>query len=41
MTQALLDFWNPLFAARGEFVAGPGNAEARARLEAWPRWPAG
>ncbi|MFM8375530.1 MAG: chromosomal replication initiator DnaA, partial [Phenylobacterium sp.] len=41
MTQALLDFWNPLFDARGEFIAGEGNAAARARLEAWPRWPAG
>lgn len=41
MKQALLDFWNPLFAARGEFVTGPGNAAARARLDAWPAWPSG
>ncbi|MFM8821326.1 MAG: chromosomal replication initiator DnaA [Phenylobacterium sp.] len=41
MTQALLDVWNPLFDARGDFIAGAGNAGARARLDAWPRWPGG
>ena len=41
MKQALLDFWNPLFSARGEFIAGAGNAEARGRLDAWPDWPGG
>lgn len=41
MTQALLDFWNPLFEARGPFIEGAGNAEARRRLAAWPDWPGG
>ncbi|WP_333807461.1 chromosomal replication initiator DnaA [Phenylobacterium sp.] len=38
MKQALLDFWNPLFSARGEFIAGAANAEARSRLADWPDW---
>ncbi|MFM1960504.1 MAG: hypothetical protein RL588_2021 [Pseudomonadota bacterium] len=41
MRQALFDFWDPLFRARGEFVVSPGNAGARARLEAWPAWSGG
>lgn len=41
MTQALLDFWNPLFDARGGFVAFAGNREALRRLDAWPRWTGG
>jgi chromosomal replication initiation ATPase DnaA len=41
MTQALLDFWNPLFEARGVFIEGAGNADARRRLAAWPDWPGG
>lgn len=41
MKQALLDLWNPLFSARGDFIAGAGNAEARGRLAAWPDWPGG
>ncbi|MFM8755311.1 MAG: chromosomal replication initiator DnaA [Phenylobacterium sp.] len=41
MTQALLDFWNPLFEARGAFIEGDGNADARRRLAAWPDWPGG
>lgn len=38
MKQALLDFWNPLFSARGDFIAGAANAEARSRLADWPDW---
>lgn len=41
MKQALLDFWNPLFSVRGDFIAGAGNAEARSRLADWPAWPGG
>jgi chromosomal replication initiation ATPase DnaA len=41
MKQALFDFWNPLFDARGEFIAAAGNAVARARLGAWPNWSSG
>jgi chromosomal replication initiation ATPase DnaA len=41
MKQALLNFWDPLFSARGAFVAGAGNAEAQVRLADWPNWPAG
>src|SRR5689334_4189841 len=26
---------------RGAFAAGPSNADARATLDAWPRWPGG
>ena len=41
MRQALFDFWDPLFRARGEFVVSSGNAGALARLSAWPAWSAG
>ena len=39
--QLRLSLKKALPQTREVFVAGPSNAEARAALDAWPRWAGG